>query len=244
VNSIYAGIDAELDLSVRIVDLAGTILNETQFQISAMGADSVAEVAFVDMDQLRSYAATSGGVVLLRLDLGGSNSTLSKPNTYWVSNSSDVVDWSQCAFYICNISIGSNFRGLDALTPLAGRLEADVKSSGPCIDEGGDINGRYLVDSWCYDIVLLNTAVDAIAFFIHTRLVDLGSELDDRVVYWSDNFLTLLPGESRFLTAASPEQFLFPEVRTQAYNDVPKLTTPQELSKATELHTETKAREG
>jgi len=44
----------------------------------------------------------------------------------------------------------------------------------------------------------------ALAFFIRVRVVDAGSGEEVLPVYWTDNYFSLLPGESREITASLP----------------------------------------
>ena len=150
-----------------------------------------------------------------------------KPNTYWLSHKPDAVDWDECNFYMCNISAAADYSGLDALPSVRGQLAAQVAGeSAPCepfgslsgtssgdVGAGSGIAGRgRVVDPqgsgsggppsstswWCTDVTVANAACGAVAFFVHVRLLG-----EPGVVFWDDNFVTLLANETRTLKAVT-----------------------------------------
>ena len=48
----------------------------------------------------------------------------------------------------------------------------------------------------------------SLAFFVHLTVLKSKDGSDIAPVYWSDNYLTLMPGESRNLTASYPVKLL------------------------------------
>ena len=124
-----------------------------------------------------------------------------KPNTYWISGQPDVVNWEDCNFYVCNITSGENFTALEKLPSVQSKLVTTVSSMCP--------EGRLPrpatsdVDLPCTEVEVVNMANNAVAFHVHLRLFDISQgdapESESVVAYWDDNYITLLPLESRIL---------------------------------------------
>ncbi|KAH8905257.1 glycoside hydrolase family 2 protein [Coniochaeta sp. PMI_546] len=117
-----------------------------------------------------------GGVVFLRLVLSDSKGTLSR-NVYWLGPTVDALDWADSSWYHTPVS---KFVDLSALDRLQAAAVSAAVSPG---DAGGGLK-----------VVLSNEAAVP-AFFVRVNLVD-GAGEDVNPVFWSDNYVTLWPGET------------------------------------------------
>lgn len=120
------------------------------------------------------YAGMMGlveGAVLARIVLHNRAEVLSR-NVYWVSEKQDVLDWSASTWYYTPTTQFADFTALNQL------VKADVKIS---VQQGGKVK------------VENKSKVPAV--FIRLNLVD-GKGEDIVPVTWSDNYVTLWPGEA------------------------------------------------
>jgi exo-1,4-beta-D-glucosaminidase len=211
VNSLYTAVGEDsFNLLIRRISLNGTELSRQLLSVPQVDADGVLPMAVLDLDESALMSNNAGGVILLRLDLIRQTSSVltaiydgvdPKPNTYWISGQPDVVNWEDCNFYVCNITSGENFTALERLPSVQSKLVTTVSSVCP---EGqlprpptsdGDLP--------CTEVEVVNMANNTVAFHVHLRLFDMSqggaSESESAVAYWDDNYITLLPLESRIL---------------------------------------------
>jgi hypothetical protein len=231
VNSMYSAIDdGTYSFTIRMYSMEGTLLEEVlAMTLPAMNSDSVLQVSKLDLNKIASLASSNGGVIFLRLDLTnvGIDNFSPMPNTYWLSGQQDVIDWNQCNFYVCNITLGEDFSALGLLKPITSDLEYIVSSS--CSGQPNSWLGSTMDN--CIEVLLINHAADNVAFFVQLRLYDLSSQEIDTpldhgftyeplgvIAFWDDNFVTLLPGESRVLRASSLVEVKMPHVSVEPYN--------------------------
>lgn len=99
-------------------------------------------------------------------------------NFYWLSTKPAVLDWAKTQWYYTPTSRDADLTMLSSLpqTTLAATLTAGT-------------NGRATVH-------VQNTG-NALAFQVHLKLVDSASGEEYLPVYWDDNYIELLPGETR-----------------------------------------------
>ncbi|MFL6350510.1 MAG: glycosyl hydrolase 2 galactose-binding domain-containing protein [Bryobacteraceae bacterium] len=115
---------------------------------------------------------------LVKLKLQDSTGKVLSDNFYWYSTTHDAVK-SSCKWYVCLASKYADFTALQTL-PLV-TVAHTVVSSGDTAT------------------VTLTNSGSSLALLIRARVTDLGQEV--LPVFWSDNYISLLPGESRTLTA-------------------------------------------
>jgi hypothetical protein len=69
-------------------------------------------------------------------------------------------------------------------------------------------------------IVALKNESKSVAFFMHLRAVRNGTDEEIAPAFWEDNFVSLLPGESRTLTVSGlPDN---PEIKLAGWNVAPQ----------------------
>lgn len=151
----------------------------------------------------------------LRLDLEDSSGTVLTTNTYWLSTVPDVpgemVDsWENFSVTPRSTADYTDLGRLETVTP-------EVKS---IIEEG-------VGENTC-KVTLTNTSPH-LAFFLNIGLVNEQEHADITPVFWTENFVSLLPGESktlegRFYTARVSSGK--PVVRVQGWNVPPIFVSP------------------
>lgn len=126
-------------------------------------------------------------------------------NFYWLATEKDQLDWSQYFWFYTPQKKYANFTGLNQLAPV--KLQA-TKTIQLRDDE--------------YEItVKLKNSSDKLAFFTELQLNDAETNKAILPVFWSDNYVSLLPGEEKTLTVkckkgdAGKKE---PVVRIKAFN--------------------------
>ncbi|HOH30600.1 MAG TPA: hypothetical protein PLC40_13065, partial [Candidatus Hydrogenedentes bacterium] len=148
----------------------------------------------------------AGDPYFLRLELRNTDGVPESINTYWLSRIPDIPGKSgetpEDIFYTEPKSV-ADFSALNLLPEAV--LDA--------------------VPSWEKEILSLelrNTS-PTIAFQVELALADPETGLEMAPVYWSDNFITLFPGEKRLVTAETAEADKKPVLRVRGFNVVETL---------------------
>jgi len=145
------------------------------------------------------------GTTLLRLTLTSAAGRRVSTNTYWLSERPDVLDLKNANWFYAPESSAADF------SALAGLPSATVTARASFAAAGNEESGRVRVTN--------TSTVPAML----VRLRVLKGEGGDEVlpVWWSDNYLVLLPGETRVLTVRARRQDLAgarPEVAVDGWN--------------------------
>lgn len=121
----------------------------------------------------------------LKLDLSDAAGGALSRNFYWLSTKPDVNDLANSAWYYTPISSYADFTALAALARV--RVEASATSQ----SRGEEELTR----------VTLRNPGSSLAFFVHLE-IRKGKDGDDvRPIDWQDNYISLVPGETREITA-------------------------------------------
>jgi exo-1,4-beta-D-glucosaminidase len=130
----------------------------------------------------------------LRLTLEDSNGKLMSSNFYWLSTKPDTLDWKGSTWYYTPMLSSADFTELHQL---------------PVIDLTMSATSQVHGDSELTRVTLRNPS-KSLAFLAHVKVMRTlrGSDEDDEPyrgevlpVLWSDNYVSLMPGETRELTA-------------------------------------------
>jgi exo-1,4-beta-D-glucosaminidase len=124
-----------------------------------------------------AQARTSAYLVALRLY--SPSGRLIDANTYWLSTAPDRIDWRRSTWFVTPTSRYADLRALATMP----RVGPGVRA---CVEAPGRVR------------VTLGNDSRHIALFLTATL--LGREGSIRPAYWSDNDVTLTPGEHRSLT--------------------------------------------
>jgi exo-1,4-beta-D-glucosaminidase len=120
----------------------------------------------------------------VKLTLNDAEGKLVSSNFYWLSTQPDVLDWSKTNYYVTPVTQHADLKGLNELPKV--RVEAAASI-------------RVEVQERVARVVLTNPSKN-LAFMVRARL--LGEDGADVLpVFWDDNYVSLLPGEKREITA-------------------------------------------
>jgi len=169
-----AGASAE----VRVFDLRSQRVHATSRTLD-IPPDTPVKVA--DLSEVGGLTP----VYFLDLRLKGRDGTPLAANFYWLSTKKDVLDPKGSEWFVTPNKEYADFTALKALPEVEIRATQRVEESG----------GRRRVR------VTLANPSQAIAFFIELRLVGGRSGNAVLPVLWDDNYVSLLPGETREITA-------------------------------------------
>jgi exo-1,4-beta-D-glucosaminidase len=121
----------------------------------------------------------------LRLLLEDSSGQTLSSNFYWLSTKDDVLDWQKSTWYYTPTSSYADMTQLQKLQPA--KL---VLLSRTTRKDGEEIAH-----------VRVSNPGRNVAFFVHLQVKQGAAERDVLPVIWQDNYFSLLPGESREVTA-------------------------------------------
>jgi exo-1,4-beta-D-glucosaminidase len=156
----------------------------------------------------------------LRLDLSDASGKSVSSNFYWLSTQPDVLDWERSTWYVTPTKTFSDLTALQTLP------KVDVQATAESDMNGEDGSTRITVEN----------PSNNLAFFVHFKVIGRGGRFsfgeeggrgDDEVlpILWSDNYVSLLPGEKRQITATYAKRSLLsgkPVVVVDGWNIVSK----------------------
>lgn len=167
-------------VEVEVLDLAGGSVASKTFDVETTPNAAARVEAVPGLDEAK-------GVVFVRLVLrDGDGSALSR-NVYWVAPTVDELDWANSNWYTTPVTEYADY------TSLFDMEEATVKASATAVKGSSRTGGVHKVT--------LENESEVPAFFIRLNLVDDQGK-DVNPVTWSDNYVTLWPGEKMELTVS------------------------------------------
>jgi exo-1,4-beta-D-glucosaminidase len=135
-----------------------------------------------------SEATTLQDAAFLRLVLTDAAGNVLNRNVYWLSPTEDQLDWDKSTWYITPVAKYADFRSLKTIDPAQVQATAGQAS----------VAGGYAK----MEVTLENKATVA-AYFVRLELK--GAQGEDVVpIIWSDNYMTLWPGEKVVLSVSWP----------------------------------------
>jgi exo-1,4-beta-D-glucosaminidase len=169
----------ELVARARVLDLdlSERFQFEATLQVPADGAVELCVLPDV---------ATFGSTSFLHLELSEPSGVVQSRNFYWLSSQPDVVDFAQANWYTAPLTGFADYSALAALPPAELTLEPAAREP-----SAAELH------------VTLKNVGRTLAFFTRLRLLDArGRELAP--AYFSDNYVSLLPGESVQVSVSCP----------------------------------------
>jgi exo-1,4-beta-D-glucosaminidase len=182
-KTVYAVNDSRLSAegltaAVRAYDLSAQEILGQDFEIELPPAGSRPLLALKNLDP-------PSPVWFLDLRLRDASGTEVARNFYWLSTRPDVLDYENNLWFVTPTKEYADFTALDDLP----EVELEVSAFG---------NGAEVT-------VQLSNPTDALAFFVELRVVD-AEGVSILPVLWDDNYVSILPGESRELRARFPTE--------------------------------------
>jgi exo-1,4-beta-D-glucosaminidase len=176
VNSLYTP-QTNLKATAQVYAIDATLLFQKTENIDQIDSDS-AKSLFTLPSNIDKLTKT----YFVRLLLEKGDTQLSN-NFYWLSTTADVIDWSKSTWYDTPCKSFANMTLLQTL---------------PKVDLKVSINTTGMSEETVSQVTVNNPG-SAIALFVHVRLIS-NSGLDLWPILWDDNYVSLLPGETRVLT--------------------------------------------
>jgi exo-1,4-beta-D-glucosaminidase len=191
-----------LTAEVRVLDADSRPVLERRIPVAL---EPLASTKLLDLDGV----ATDTPVHFLSLRLVQADGAELARNFYWLSSRDDVPDWERSTWFYTPTREYADLTALGRLPP------ARVTASLDLADLGETRRAQ----------VTLHNRSDKVAFFIELGLVGKRSQRPLRPVYWDDNYVSLLPGETRTLAAEYPARLLpneVPELSISGFNLAPR----------------------
>ena len=177
VNSLY---EAAPDLTV-VVHVYDLDLKELFTQSSSVNAGPDSSVKAIDIPQ--EVFQTASSTYFIQLELKDAKGTMVSRNFYWVPSKLTEFDWAKTNYTHTPAKTSEDMTALGNLP--AAHITATAHTSGNLIH------------------VRLTNPSTKLAFQITAELKDEHGEKLPRIT-WSDNYIELMPGEERDLTASIP----------------------------------------
>ena len=167
-------------VSIRAVNLDGkdVFANRAPLSVGAGGRATIATVPQPD---------GASATYFLDLRLTSANGALIASNLYWLGTKMDVLDFAKSNWYVTPVTSYADF------TALADLPKATVTAS--LSRSGVDATGLRLRTT----ATIRNTG-SAIAFFVRLQIKKGPAGEEVLPVRWDDNYVTLLPGETRTIS--------------------------------------------
>ena len=184
-ETVYAVNDSrfasdDLTAVVRAFDLSAQEIYNQSYEIDLPPAKAQPLVSLADQE-------SPTPVWFLDLRLHDASGAEVARNFYWLSTEPDVLDYENNLWFVTPTKEFADFTALDDLL----EAELDVSAGASAGDSGAKVT------------VQLSNSSESLAFFVELRVVDAdGSSI--LPVLWDDNYVSILPGESRELTARLP----------------------------------------
>jgi hypothetical protein len=202
-----------LRAKAEFIDLNGTVKASAEAPVGALASQDVKTVL------TPAVPAGISTTYFVRLTLTQGHRTVSR-NVYWLSTKPDSIDWANTIDqgYGAAFNPGgyADLTGLQSLAPASVKVTARTHRAG-----GNDVT----------EITVTNVGHDRTPAFLTRADVHRGSATGDQVlpVLWSDNDVTLWPGESQTITATYRHADLrgaAPVVTVSGWNTVRQVIHP------------------
>lgn len=174
VNSTYADVPG-LKVTAQVLALDGTEKLQKDFSAD-MKADTGTKVS----DKL---AVDGDDPYFLSLRLSDASGKLLSTNFYWLSNKPETLDWDKSTWYFTPATSYADFKGLDSMP------KVKLQHSSTSVRKGDKV----------LTTVKIKNPSKNVAFLIRLK-ANKGNE-EVLPVLWEDNYFSLLPGETREITA-------------------------------------------
>jgi len=178
VSSQYEDVSG-LKLSAKVFNLDGTQKFSKEIPVDAK-ADSTAKV--LELPQVEGLSAA----YFLDLRVVDRSGKIVGSNFYWLSTKPETIDWSKSNWYTTPTASYADYTSLAQMPKV--KLDLTVR------DERG-------YDGNAVTRVMVENPTKAIAFFVRLKLERGNGGEEILPVVWQDNYISLLPGEKREITA-------------------------------------------
>lgn len=177
VNSQYLDVNgARVSIKVLNLDMSEKFSRDSTVDVPSDGVAKV--IALPDIDGLSS-------TYFLALRVSDSTGKVLGSNFYWLSTKPDTLDWAKSNWYVTPTAAYADYTSLSQL--------AKVKLK---ISDHSERNGDREITH-----VVLENPTSHLAFFVRLKVEKGNTGQEILPVLWQDNYVSLLPGEKREITA-------------------------------------------
>ncbi len=193
VSSKYEDVKG-LKLTATVLNLDMTEKFSKEVQVDA-AADSTTKV--IALPEISDLSPTY--FVVLRLQ--DSTGKLVGSNFYWLSTTPETIDWAKSQWYVTPTATYADYTALSQLPKVKLRVASRTERKGE--------------DAVTH--VTVENPSKSLAFFVRLKVNQGGSEV--LPVVWQDNYISLLPGEKREVSASyRPVGAAAPTVQVSGWN--------------------------
>jgi exo-1,4-beta-D-glucosaminidase len=186
VSSQYEDVK-DLKLTAKVLNLDMTEKYSQQTSVDA-AADSTNKV--LTLPEIADLSPT----YFLVLRLEAASGKLAGSNFYWLSTKPETLDWEKSVWYTTPTASYADYTSLSQLPKVKLRVSDRTEHQG--------------TDAITH--VTLENPSKSLAFFVRLK-INKGKQGDELLpVLWQDNYISLLPGEKRQITATYPSSELGP----------------------------------
>jgi len=201
------------------------------------GAEKGSQEATVDLDpdsskrafELPSVAGLSR-TYFLRLELREASGALVSDNFYWLSTKLDTLDWPKRFD-----TVYTPQKDFADLTGLADLPPAKLEVTAGRVQSNAAVAVSRAANDWRSIRLTVTNPTRSVAFMVHLRATRGPGGDDLTPIFWSDNYFSLLPGESKEVSARFAAALLVGPaagsgavVELDGYNVTPARVTPAE----------------
>jgi exo-1,4-beta-D-glucosaminidase len=191
----------DLTARIRLVDLTGQVVTDERIDVSCR-AESAGKIHDLQVPDNISPA------YFLDLRLLDKEERELDRNFYWLSRTEDVLDYEY------------EFEDWPFYTP--SKQYADYTAMKEMPEAELEVEVEKGLRDHCLDfMVTLNNRSESVAFFTELALTDKKSGRSFLPVYWDDNYISLLPGETRKVKVSLKEELIKdedPVLRVKGWN--------------------------
>ena len=166
---------------IRVRNLDGSVAHEQHLQDISIGGNATRELATVPA------LPNLSRVYFVELDLVQADGKPLSHNVYWLSTQSDELDWGHSNWYLTPVTRYADLSPLQSLAPAASEIRATLRREG--------------AESIVSVTLTMPPSAKAVALFRHVSIRRSAGGEPLLPILWSDNDVTLWPGESLTLTA-------------------------------------------
>lgn len=177
VNNTYQA-SSSLKAEIRLYSFDSKLIAVKTYPVSLREYESL---ELCSVPKVKSKA----GVYFLSLKLQNPEGKTVADNFYWLGTKEDELDFKNSEWFCTPNKSYTDFRALGRLPAVSLPWEQTI---------GSDGDGQVLT-------LTLNNPTPRLAFFLEAKLLDANTGEPVLPVLWSDNYISLLPGESKTLTA-------------------------------------------
>ncbi|MFY9527733.1 MAG: sugar-binding domain-containing protein [Candidatus Acidiferrales bacterium] len=192
-----------LTVTSKIYDLRGVEKFSREQKIDSPADSSIQAFVIPDVPALPP-------TYFLKLNLTNSSGQLVSSNFYWLSSKPDQLDWDRSKWYYTPQSSFADLTGLSQLPAVALKYKSQFHTEG----EKGVAR------------VQIENPTDQVAFLVRLKVTRGKGGGEVLPVWWDDNYISLLPGEKREISAgfrSNDLQGATPAVEVDGWN-VPRAT--------------------